>query len=241
MSVDHTVQAGESIDSIAFDNGFFGETLWNHASNSNLKSTRKDPDILLPGDIVHIPDLREREESAASDKKHTYRRKGVPAKFVLILRKPSSKAGEKAELSGTGNPWDYEEPIAEIEPDEPDSDVPWHLYVDSVLIAEGTTDGEGKLEAKLSPGARQGILILHRGTPKERSIQLQFRHMDPVAELTGLCKRLVNLGYPCATDQTEVTPGIAAAISQFQQANDLEVTGKPDDATRDKLVSLHGG
>ena len=40
-----------------------------------------------------------------------------------------------------GAPQPVEEPIPAVEPDEPDPDVPWHLYVDSVLVAEGVATG----------------------------------------------------------------------------------------------------
>lgn len=150
-SVDHTVCKGESMGSIAFEHGFFWETLW------------------------------VREESKASDAKHQFKRKGVPAQIVLVLRKPSAKSEEKAVAAGSENHWDFDEAKPENLPDEPDANVPYQLFADGLLVKEGKSDGDGKIKATLSPAARNGILILHRGTARERTIELQFRHMDPDA------------------------------------------------------------
>jgi hypothetical protein len=36
----YTIDNGESIPSVAKDNGFFWETLWNHSENAELKQKR---------------------------------------------------------------------------------------------------------------------------------------------------------------------------------------------------------
>jgi len=241
MAEDHEVQQGESIGSIAFERGFFWETIWNHSANSALKEKRKDPDVLMAGDVVHIPDITLKQQSAAAESKHRFKRKGVPGKLVLVLRRSSKKVVEKAEEGTASDCWDFREPEVKAVPDEPDANAPYVLYADGVEVAKGTTDGNGRLEAKLSPAARNGVLVLRRGTPQERTLELNFRHMDPIAELPGICKRLVNLGYPCPTDSKELTSDVRAALSSFQRANSLKVTGEPDAATQSKLKELHGG
>jgi N-acetylmuramoyl-L-alanine amidase len=59
----HTVKQGDCISSIAHETGFFWETLWNHPDNAKLKQLRKNPNALLPGDVVSIPDQRVKQES----------------------------------------------------------------------------------------------------------------------------------------------------------------------------------
>ena len=53
-----TISLGDSIPSLAKDNGFFPDTIWNHPQNAGLRSKRKSQNQLYPGDEVFIPELR---------------------------------------------------------------------------------------------------------------------------------------------------------------------------------------
>jgi N-acetylmuramoyl-L-alanine amidase len=81
----YTVKQGDCIHSIASQKGFFPDTLWNHADNKALKDLRKDPHVLLPGDVVAIPDKRLKEVSKPEEKRHRFRRKGVPKEMRVQL------------------------------------------------------------------------------------------------------------------------------------------------------------
>src|SRR5690348_1937384 len=85
MATDVTAEEGDSISSIAFEHGFFPKTIWEDAANADLKEKRKDPNILLAGDQVHVPDLRPKKVTIASGKTHTFKRKGVPSLFRLRI------------------------------------------------------------------------------------------------------------------------------------------------------------
>jgi len=78
-----TVNRGDSIPSLAHDNGHFWETLWNHPQNADLKRRRRTPNILNPGDEVFIPELRLKTVSKPTDATHKFERKGVPAKIRM--------------------------------------------------------------------------------------------------------------------------------------------------------------
>src|SRR5258705_2376897 len=98
MPIDYLVETGDCISSIAFDHGFFWETIWNHPQNAELKSKRKDPNILQEGDVVHTPDLRLKRESRPTNQKHKFVRKGAPAKLRLrIMEEPKP---EKTQTAG---------------------------------------------------------------------------------------------------------------------------------------------
>src|SRR5512139_715846 len=81
----HIISQGESVPSVAKDNGFFWQTLWNHGENAELKAKRKDPNILFEGDELHVPELELRWETRATEAKHRFKRKGDPVKFKLQL------------------------------------------------------------------------------------------------------------------------------------------------------------
>ena len=46
MPIEHTVQPGECIDSIAFQHGFFPDTLWDHGDNAALKQFEAPTTVL---------------------------------------------------------------------------------------------------------------------------------------------------------------------------------------------------
>jgi hypothetical protein len=59
--------------------------------------------------------------------------------------------------------------------------------------------------------------------------------------LSGIAQRLNNLGYgpvPCGLEVT--ASDISSAVGLFQSANDIEPSGRVDDATREKVKELHG-
>ena len=71
----HVVKQGECIESIAFSEGFLWETLWDHPDNAALKEERKNPNTLLPGDQVSIPEKAPKSESVDTGCTHQFKRK----------------------------------------------------------------------------------------------------------------------------------------------------------------------
>lgn len=260
MPTEHPVSSGECISSIAFQNGFFWETLWNHADNAELKEKRGDPNVLLEGDVVHIPDLTEGDESCASDQEHAFKLKGVPARLNLKIQRPKPPekpagadgggAGDGGLPSVPGLPTDetddgtsgMEDP--EFKPTEtefePVANAPYVFEVEGVVVDEGSSDGDGKVSIAIVPDARSGKLIFHRGKPEEFVLELDLGVMDPVTEVSGVRKRLSNLGYFCSQVGSEDADDLRSAVICFQNDNSLEPTGGVDDELRDKLKELHG-
>lgn len=202
----HTVSRGDSIPSLAHDHGHFWETLWNHPQNAELKALRKTPNILNPGDEVFIPELRLKDVSKGTDATHKFERKGVPAKIRMQLF-----------MLG-----------------EPRKNEPYTLVLDDETI-EGTTDGDGFVEAFIRPNCRGGKLIL---TNTGEEIPISLGHLNPIDTVSGVRQRLSNLGFYCG-DGDEIDEATKIALSQFQGAHGLPKTGEIDDATRSKLQSLH--
>ena len=129
-----TAAQGDSIPSIAKDNGFFPDTIWNHPENAQLKAKRGSMNQLFPGDEVFVPDLQKRTESRSTDSKHKFKRKGVPAKLTMQLR-----------MLG-----------------EPRKNEKYVLQIDGQIL-QGTLDGNGKLEQFIPPNAKSGQLLLNGG------------------------------------------------------------------------------
>ena len=132
MSETYTVSQGDSIPSIAKEKGFFWKTLWNHGDNSSLKSKRKNPNVLYPGDEVHIPDLETKQESRAEGARYKFRRKGEPVKISIKLLKNDGK---------------------------PRANEPYVFTVAGKDL-KGSTDGDGILKQFIPNDAKEGMLTL---------------------------------------------------------------------------------
>lgn len=129
-----TIGEGESVLSIAKDEGFLWKTIWEHGNNAELRQKRKDPAVLFVGDRLFVPDKEGKEVSKATDQKHTFKRKGDPVKLKIKLSyfdKP--RANEKYVLQVAGKTF------------------------------EGTTDGDGTVMQMVPGNARTGVLILNGG------------------------------------------------------------------------------
>ena len=208
MALNYKVRQGDSLTSIAFDFGFHWETLWNHPNNAALKNSRKDPHVIYPGDTLYIPDKDPRIEERPTDAKHQFVRKATPDRLLLRLLK------------------DF----------EPRANVPYTLVVDGES-KEGTTDGDGMVDELISPGAKEGKLVLDGG---KEEYKLALGHIDPIDTVSGLQGRLQNLGYFAGQVTGEMDDKTQDAVRAFQAASDLPETGEADDATQSKLKSEYG-
>ncbi|MBN2170813.1 MAG: peptidoglycan-binding protein [Candidatus Krumholzibacteriota bacterium] len=264
---EHRVTQGDCLLSLAKEHGFSWETLWNHPDNAELKRLRKDPNALKPGDVLVIPERRDKQEDAAGEAKTQFRRTGALARLRLeILAVPTPASGASGTQEGGGETQQSEGgggsatqqgggegggatqqseggdgggAQAPAEP-EPLADTAFTLDAGG-SIQEGNTDGEGRIDVPVPAGARQAELVLSPGTPDERRLTLLLGGLDPAAEVTGVKQRLANLGFPAGDESDGAeTPELEQALSAFQQHCELEVTGRIDDTTRDRLVEEHG-
>jgi N-acetylmuramoyl-L-alanine amidase len=209
---DHTVADGDCLSSIAFENGFFWKTLWDHPSNADLKKARTDPFSLAPGDVVHIPDLETKSFVRATGAAHVFRRKGVPARLKLQLKKPdgSARANE-----------------------------PYEIAIDGKTVpGEHKTDGEGKIEHFISPDAVEAVIRLNGGKEEHK---LRLGQIHPIDQLVGVQERLANLGFYTGPLDGEPSEDTEAAVQDFQVAYGVDPSGEIDDATREKLRAAYGG
>jgi hypothetical protein len=128
----YTVKAGDCIANIAFRHGMFPGTLWDDPKNRELREERKDPNILLPGDVVYLRAKELKEVPGGTEERHRFRRRGVPE----MLRLQFSHA------DGT-----------------PRCGEPYVLNIDGSLISS-TTDDDGYVIQPIPPKAREAVLLL---------------------------------------------------------------------------------
>jgi N-acetylmuramoyl-L-alanine amidase len=169
----YTVSEDECISSVADKHGLFWKKLWECPENTALRKQRKNPNVLLAGDRVFVPDKAMREEPGATEQKHTFRRKGVPTYFRLRV----------------------------MDEDEPQGDVRYFLKVAGKLL-EGRTTTDGLIEEKIPANAREGQLVLGEGENAE-TYEIHFGRLDPVDHEEGVRRRLASLGFDCGDGDAE--------------------------------------
>ena len=138
--MEYTVQAGDCILSLASRYGFFWQTLWN--GNPALQALRKNPNVLMPGDVVVIPDKTIKQLPSATDQRHEFVKKGARAKFRLIVER-------------------FNIPLANR----------YYILRIGADVFNGTTDSTGLLEQSIDPQATEGHLQLP-GDDLECDLQL---------------------------------------------------------------------
>jgi N-acetylmuramoyl-L-alanine amidase len=127
----HKVIQGECLSSIAAQYGFSVDAIWNLGDNSALKDKRKDPNTLVPGDVVAVPDRKEKIVDCETEKIHKFKLKaGTTLLRVQLFEDEKVFANEKYELKIGGETY------------------------------QGTTDGDGVLETTIPAQAVFGSLTL---------------------------------------------------------------------------------
>lgn len=118
---------------------------------------------------------------------------------------------------------------------EPRKNVEYSIDIDG-RVCSGRTDNEGAVTIGIPPTAKAGRLTILGGSRPEVYV-LRLGGLDRITEISGVRGRLTNLGYDCGEDDEAQT---RRAISRFQRANGLEVTGTWDRTTQQKLQDLNG-
>lgn len=241
----YEVKENDCISSIALEHGHIWETLWNDPNNAELKSERKDPNILHKRDHVSIPEIRIRKETVPSDAKHSFIRLGVPAK--LRIRFMEDKIDEEAEEPDCPEPnsdginSESESAAATTAPLEqvPCANIPYSIDIDGKL-SDGTTDSDGYIDIPLIPNAKRAIIRMNLGTEKENVLEVKLGHLDPISEIAGVKKRLQNLTFDCGDQSDEDNSELSSAIEAFQEQQGMEINGILSDEVRAKLQTIHG-
>ena len=213
MAENHIAKYGECITSIADANGFFWQTIWDHAQNKALREKRKDPNTLIEGDAVFIPDKQRKQEEIETSKKHRFMKKGVPALFRIQL----------------------------MEEEKPLANLPFELNIQAEsgnVTHTGTTTADGVVESTLPTDATSARLFVGV-EPRRKEYNLKFGLLPPIDDVSGIQARLKNLGYYEGDLTRRLDDATKAAITAFQSRFKLQPTGQPDQKTKDKLLEIH--
>lgn len=162
----HLVQGDENVHSIAFQAGHLWSTIWNAPENDTLRTIRTDPSVLAAKDSLFIPDLRLRQEIGVTDKRHCFKRIGVPS----VLRFRPMFLGELF------------------------VDQPYLVKCDSAEAGRGVTTDQGIVECYVTPDAKAASITIGTGYFRF-TYQISLRTLAPVETMEGAVERLRQLGY----------------------------------------------
>jgi N-acetylmuramoyl-L-alanine amidase len=207
----HTITEGECVLSVAYEHGHFWETVWNDPRNAALRTRRQNPNLVVPGDEVVIPDLRVKTVTRMTGAQHQFRRRGVPARFTVRF---NDAAGA------------------------PRAGIPYVLRIDG-KERRGVTDPQGTVSCALAPNASAGRLVLGEGG-KAEAYELVLRDLGPSDTVRGVQARLCNLGWFEGEVDGNDSPALHAALVAFQASAELAQTGRIDDATCRAISAAHG-
>ena len=213
---DRVIEDGDSIDAIADEVGHFWKTIWDDPANADLKAARDSRNILLPGDKVTIPELREKQEQRETDLVHTFKRKGVP----LIIRFEACDEKQKPYVG-----CDYTLQVGK------------RTY-------SGKTGPDGRVEHFVSPSAKEAVLTITvqsdaGGGLKQKKWILEIGGLRPANSVAGCQARLKNLGFEIESINGVFDSGTELAVRAFQRLYGLEETGKLDEATVSQIETEH--
>jgi hypothetical protein len=129
------LQQGECLSTVALSRGFDPQTVWEHGDNADLRERREDPNALMPGDALFVPELEEKEEPVDTDTLKTFQLSVGPIRLrVRLTRHGEARPGEA-----------------------------YTLELDDGVTIEGETDDEGWLDEPISITATSAKLSLREG------------------------------------------------------------------------------
>lgn len=210
----HVVQQGECLSGIAQVYGLANwKVIYDASENASFREARPDPNIIHPGDRLHIPDPERREESGSTEQNHKFK-----------LTRPRTLF--RVRVCGLDH--------------EPLPDARYELTV-GPTIHTGQTDGDGIVEQPIDPVSTRGQLKVYLDDEKFFEWPVSVGALDPVSYLTGVQARLKNLGIDPGPIDGVMGPRTKRAVKAFQALHPpLAVDGIPGPRTQAKLKEVHG-
>lgn len=187
------------------------KVIYDHADNADFKKKRPDPNLILVGDRIVIPDLTPGKSACATGATHTFTAKKMKRKLTVRV------------IDSDGNPVKaaaYKLKLGE-------------------LVIEGKSDGDGNVKADIPIDAEEGAVEV--GAWKWPLRVGHLNPMEETGDdISGVQSRLLNLGHgPGAVDGV-MGKKTSAAIRAFQRDQGLEVDGEISPDLVSKLKEVYG-
>lgn len=76
MATNYQVKLGDCIFCVIEQHHHLPETVWQHSNNARLREQRRELKMLLPKDVLFIPDIRPKEVKRPTNQFHKFHLKG---------------------------------------------------------------------------------------------------------------------------------------------------------------------
>lgn len=161
----YVIRRGDYLLKVAYESGFDADSVWDNARNSDLRTLRKDPNILAPGDMLFIPDASDGPDykTLQTGSTNSFVSQAPPTPVTVKFCDPALASQPCT--------------IAEL----PD-------------LRDLKTDANGVLTFQ-APVSLETATVRFAGVNPAVMFACQLGRLDPVDTLTGIFQRLQNLGY----------------------------------------------
>ena len=221
----YVVRDGDYLTAIAYRFGTTVAKILAEPQNSKLKSSRPNPEILAPGDVLYIPKTKPTWTPATVGGTTAFKATPPTVKVTVVLNDHEGK------------------PLANEA-----------VVTDPVTTKKGdpplTTDGSGALTLTVSIHVREIKVTV---TSKLLTFMFRVGGLDPHTQNRGLLSRLRHLGYigsegphtgarPWLTEFAVAHEALilARGISEYQRKNRKDVTGVADEDLQGAIKDEHG-
>ena len=211
--IEYIVQPGDCLSSIADKHGFADwHTIYDHAANAEFRKQRPDPNLIYPGDKVSIPDAQPETFSVQTGQTSTF-----------VVARPQTRLRLALEV---------------------DEATSYELVVAGERFSGSVSDAT-PFEHPIPCDATEAELTIWPASDEdggsEHTWTLRIGHLHPIEKDSGVCGRLMNLGYYDADWSKPDQAAMSVGLRRFQVDEGLEPTGQLDDETRGALKKRHDG
>ena len=218
----YVVQAGDYLAKIANAMRFVADDVWNHPMNAAL-ATSRSPNVLNPGDILHVPDVAPTPLPLKRGQSNTYVSEVPEVEVVFTLRLDDGTVLKNEEyiIEGLGD----EHPGVSGEDGVVRFTVPIEVTQVHLLLFDRAL--------------RIPILVGHLDPVETLSGQrARLENLGFQEALTALAAYVEHeSGNPGGPGEAEC---VARGLAAFQRSKKMPITGLADRATLDALVAEHG-
>ena len=208
--ISHRVAKGEWIGSIAAKHGYKEwDPVWSDPSNAYLRSKR-DPNLLVEGDIVKVPDVQAKDDPAATETRSRYKLERKEDKFILRFK----EVQPYIDLFGP---------------------IPYELTVGANQAKGQITADDQQIEVPLTIDRESGTLTL-----AGEEHQLLIGALDPIERTAGMQARLINTSWDPGPVDNDLGPLTARGTRGFQDHYKIKVDGVIGPQTRGKMKEVYG-